>query len=115
VNCGHNAPILLRANGAVERLEATATVLGLFEQWDCTVAEVQLAPGDVLVIYTDGISEAAEGDDAEEFGEERLIASVRAHQADSSAETLDALVAEVQLFSRGEQADDMTLIVARCR
>jgi sigma-B regulation protein RsbU (phosphoserine phosphatase) len=115
VNCGHNAPILLRANGAVERLEATATVLGLFEDWSCKVAELQLAPGDVLVIYTDGISEAAEGDDAEEFGEERLIASVRAHQAQSSAETLDALVAEVQLFSRGEQADDMTLIVARCR
>jgi serine phosphatase RsbU (regulator of sigma subunit) len=115
VNCGHNTPILLRANGTVERLEATATVLGLFEQWDCTVAEVRLAPGDTLVIYTDGISEAAEGDDAEEFGEERLIASVRAQQAQSSAETLDALVAEVQLFSHGWQADDMTLIVARCR
>ena len=52
VNCGHNPPILLRSDGAVERLEATATVLGLFEEWDCTVEEKQLAPGDVLVIYT---------------------------------------------------------------
>ena len=115
VNCGHNAPILLRANGAVEQLGATATVLGLFEDWNCTVAEVQMASGDVLVIYTDGISEASEGEDAEEFGEERLIAGMRAHQKQSSAEMLDAIVAEVQEFSRGWQADDMTLIVARCR
>jgi sigma-B regulation protein RsbU (phosphoserine phosphatase) len=115
VNCGHNAPILLRANGAVEQLGATATVLGLFEDWNCTVAEVQMASGDVLVIYTDGISEAAEGDDAEEFGEERLIAGMRAHQKQSAAEMLDAIVAEVQEFSRGWQADDMTLIVARCK
>jgi sigma-B regulation protein RsbU (phosphoserine phosphatase) len=115
VNCGHNPPILLRANGVVERLEATATVLGLFEEWTCTVADLQLASGDVLVIYTDGISEAAEGDDAEEFGEERLLASIRAHREQSSAEMLDAIVAEVQLFSQGWQADDMTLIVARCR
>ena len=58
-----------------------------------------MASGDVLVIYTDGISEAAEGDDAEEFGEERLIAGMRAHQKQSSAEMLDAIVAEVQEFS----------------
>lgn len=114
VNCGHNAPLLLRAGGTVERLEATATVLGLFEQWDCTVAERQLAPGDLLVIYTDGISEAAEGEDAEEFGEERLIANVRAQQSHPAAPMLDAIVAEVQDFSKGYQADDMTLIVARC-
>ncbi len=113
VNCGHNPPILLRSSGEVERLEATATVLGLFEEWDCTVAERKLEAGDVLVIYTDGISEAAEGDDAEEFGEDRLIASVRVHQPQASAEMLDAIVAEVQGFSKGWQADDMTLIVAR--
>ena len=115
VNCGHNAPMLLRTDGSVERLEATATVLGLFEEWSCTVAEVQLAPGDTLVIYTDGISEAAEGDDAEEFGEDRLLANIRAHRQQSSADMLDAIVSEVQLFSQGWQADDMTLIVARCR
>ncbi len=114
VNCGHNPPVLLRANGEVESLEATATVLGLFEQWDCTVAERQLAPGDVLVIYTDGISEAAEGDDAEEFGEERLVAGTRAQQNQPAGPMLDAIVAEVQAFSKGYQADDMTMIVAKC-
>src|SRR6185503_826282 len=113
-NCGHNPPILVRPSGEVVRLEATATVLGLFEDWDCTVAELQIAPGDVLIIYTDGISEASEGEEAEEYGEERLVASVRAHQIGGSTQMLDAIVEQVQAFSKGYQADDMTLIVARC-
>ncbi|MFZ0792291.1 MAG: SpoIIE family protein phosphatase, partial [Candidatus Korobacteraceae bacterium] len=57
VNCGHNPPLLLRKNGDVEWLQASATVLGLFEEWDCSVVEQQLETGDVLVIYTDGVSE----------------------------------------------------------
>jgi len=115
VNCGHNPPILLRSNGCVERLEATATVLGLFEEWDCSVSEKQMSPGDVLVIYTDGISEAAAGEEEEEFGDDRLIASMKTHQGKPAGNILDEIVAEVQRFSRGEQADDMTLIVSRCR
>jgi sigma-B regulation protein RsbU (phosphoserine phosphatase) len=115
VNCGHNAPILLRANGDVERLEATATVLGLFEAWDCQVEERQLAAGDLLVIYTDGVSEAAPGEDAEEFGDDRLIANLKVHQGKPAGTILDEVIAEVQRFSQGEQADDMTLIVSRCR
>jgi serine phosphatase RsbU (regulator of sigma subunit) len=114
VNCGHNPPVLLRADGCVERLDATATVLGLFQEWDCTVAERQLAAGDVLLIYTDGVSEAAPGDDAEEFGEERIIANLRSHRCQSVKDMLDGIVAEAQRFSQGEQADDMTLIVAQC-
>ena len=117
VNCGHNPPMLLRANGDIERLGATATVLGLFEEWDCEVVDCQLAPGDVLVIYTDGVSEAGESDDgdSEEFGEERLIAAIRKYQPQSAGEILDDILSEVQQFSHGEQADDMTLIVARCQ
>jgi len=115
VNCGHNPPLLLRGNGDVERLEATATVLGLFEDWSCTVADRQLETGDVLVIYTDGISEAAAGEEAEEFGDKRLIAAVKAHPAKPADEMLEAIIAEVQGFGQGNQADDMTLIVARCR
>jgi phosphoserine phosphatase RsbU/P len=115
VNCGHNPPVLLRANGAIERLEATATVLGLFEQWDCVVASRQLVPGDVLLIYTDGISEAAPGEDADEYGDERLIAKLQTLKGKCASEILDGIIAEVQRFSRGEQADDMTLIVTRCR
>ncbi len=115
VNCGHNPPMLLRATGVIERLEATATVLGLFEQWDCSVDERQLVPGDVLLIYTDGISEAAPGQDAEEFGDDRLITSLQALHGKGACGILDGIIAEVQRFSQSEQADDMTLIVARCR
>ncbi len=115
VNCGHNPPLLLRADGRVEWLGATATVLGLFDEWDCTVAERQLAAGDVLVIYTDGISEAAPSEESEEFGEERLTSNVKANRLKPADEVLEAIITEVQAFSQGEQADDMTLIVVRCR
>jgi len=113
VNCGHNPPILVRASGDIERLTATATVLGLFEEWDCTVAECELASGDVLVIYTDGISEAGPTEE-EEFGEEHLILTTRKHQQQSASEILDNILSEVQQFSRSKQADDMTLIIASC-
>jgi sigma-B regulation protein RsbU (phosphoserine phosphatase) len=115
VNCGHNPPVLLRSDGKVERLDATATVLGLFEQWDCCVAERQLAAGDALLVYTDGISEAAPGEEAEEFGEDRLIALMKAASSKPADMMLDGIIAEVQEYSQGEQADDMTLIVAKCR
>jgi phosphoserine phosphatase RsbU/P len=113
VNCGHNPPILLRTTGEIERLCATATVLGLFENWDCAVAARTLQEDDVLVMYTDGISEASPDED-HEFGEARLIEVIRAHRQQSSSDVLQAIVAEVQNFSQGVQADDMTLITARC-
>ena len=69
--------------------------------------------GDVLVMYTDGISEAGLNEE-EEFGEERLIATTRKHQQQSAGEILANILSEVQQVSRGEQADDMTLIVASC-
>ena len=67
VNCGHNPPFWIRADGRVQRLAATATVIGLFERWDCAVASIDLAPADLLAIFSDGVSEAERGD--EEFGE----------------------------------------------
>jgi serine phosphatase RsbU (regulator of sigma subunit) len=114
VNCGHNPPFLARADGRVERLTATATVLGLFEEWDCSVAELELAAGDVLVIYTDGVSEASPNEE-DEFGEERLIEAARSHRNCSADGILEAILSQVQEFSQGELADDMTLIVARGR
>jgi len=113
VNCGHNPAILIRANGDTQRMAATATVLGLFEEWDCAVEECYLASGDVLVIYSDGISEAGASEE-EEFGEDRLIETIRKHQMQSAGEILDSLLSEVQRISQGRQADDMTVIVATC-
>src|ERR1019366_1479407 len=105
---------LARADDSVERLAAPATLLGLFEEGDCSVAELEMAAGDVLVIYTDGISEASPNEE-DEFGEERLIEAARNVRERSADEVLEAIISEVQDFSQGEQADDMTLIVARGR
>jgi sigma-B regulation protein RsbU (phosphoserine phosphatase) len=113
-NCGHNPPLLLRANGEIERLEATATVLGLFSKWNCEVKKASLGPGDVLVIYTDGITEAP-NQDGEEFGESRLLEIVHAHKKVEVREMLSAILAEVQQFSGASQADDLTLVIARAQ
>lgn len=75
-NCGHNPPLLLRRGGAEERLDATATVLGMFRDWECSVAETQLEAGDVLCVYTDGITEAT-SQNGEQFGESRLVETLR--------------------------------------
>jgi phosphoserine phosphatase RsbU/P len=63
--------VLPRADGGVGRLKATATVIGLFEKWECSAAEIELAPGDLPAIFSDGVSEAMRGE--EEYGEERLL------------------------------------------
>jgi sigma-B regulation protein RsbU (phosphoserine phosphatase) len=114
VNCGHLPPLLLRADGRLERLTATNTVVGLFEKWECAVAEVQLAPGDTLVLYTDGVTEA-ESPEGQEFGESRLAETLRAHRHLPVDSLLETIVAAAQKFGGGEQADDITIVVARCR
>jgi phosphoserine phosphatase RsbU/P len=111
-NCGHNAPVLLRADGAIERLSATATVLGIFEEWQCSTQELSLHPGDLLVIYSDGVTEAMNGTD-EEFGEARFIASLREFRSFTLASLLTSLVSAVKAFSGDIQSDDLTLLVAR--
>jgi serine phosphatase RsbU (regulator of sigma subunit) len=115
-NCGHNPPFLVRSNGAVERLAATATVLGLFEQWESSVCEVEIASGDVLVIYTDGITEA-NNSRGEEFGESRLLQTIRDHLAVPVPLILDSILTATLEFSGGEggMRDDLTLVVARGR
>jgi serine phosphatase RsbU (regulator of sigma subunit) len=110
-NCGHNPPLLLRAGGEVERLAATATVLGMFEDWDCSVAEVRLHPKDILAIYTDGVTEAASASQ-EEFGEDRLLAVLGKNNGYSASRLLESILRSVHEFSPGEQGDDLTMIVA---
>jgi len=114
VNCGHLPALLLRAGGDIERLEATCTVLGLFDKWDCDVEERQLEPGDTLVIYTDGVTESFH-EHEEQFGEERLIAALQRNKECGSRELIAAVIREVQAFSPNEQQDDITLIAAKCR
>jgi serine phosphatase RsbU (regulator of sigma subunit) len=113
VNCGHLPPLLLRADGRLERLPATVTVLGLFEKWECAVSEVQLAAGDTLVLYTDGVTEA-ENAEEQQFGESRLVETMLAQRHLPVRSLLETIVANVKKFSTGEQSDDITLVVARC-
>ena len=115
-NCGHNPPLLVHPNGTTERLTATATVLGLFEEWESSLGDVQIASGDVLVIYTDGVTEA-DNADGEEFGESRLLEIVCRHLTVPVPLILDAILRGALEFSGGEgkMRDDLTLVVARGR
>jgi serine phosphatase RsbU (regulator of sigma subunit) len=113
-NCGHLSALLLRADGVLERLESTCTVLGLFSDWTCTIAECGLFGGDVLVLYTDGVTESFNGK-GEEFGEERLIEVLHRRRETPPQTLVDAIVDEVRRFSPHEQHDDVTLIVAKGR
>jgi hypothetical protein len=112
VNCGHNPPLLLREGPSVEKLEATATVLGLFPDWVCSVVEVQLEPGDVLAIYSDGITEAT-NEHEEEFGEARLLEILRSSRHLEASDIVRNAERVVKQFSPGEQADDLTLLVTK--
>jgi len=113
-NCGHLPAFLLRRNGALERLDSTCPVLGLFQAWDCLIDERLLCPGDTLALYTDGVTEAF-NDAGEEFGDQRLIASLRRHRDQSAQAMVASIVDEVRQFGADEQYDDITLIVAKCR
>ena len=111
-NCGHLAALVLRADGRVEQLCPTCTVVGMFEDWQCALAENQLNAGDILAIYTDGVTESFNAED-EEFGEERLIDALRRNCRLGAQELAGAIVGEVARFSGREQYDDITLIIAK--
>ena len=113
-NCGHLCGLLVRKDNEIERLDSTSTVLGLFEEWDCSISERSLFAGDTLALYTDGITEAF-NDSEEEYGEHRLIEALRRNRELSSQDLLGSVVDDVRQFSPHEQHDDITLIVAKCR
>jgi len=113
-NCGHNAALVFRADGTLDRLASTSTVIGLFPKWDCSTERVTLGCEDVLVIYTDGVTESL-NHSFEEFGEDRLIETVGRHRALAPELLMARIVEEVRAFSPHEQHDDITLIVAKRR
>jgi serine phosphatase RsbU (regulator of sigma subunit)/predicted enzyme related to lactoylglutathione lyase len=111
-NCGHVAGLILRVDGSVEELNPNATVLGLFEEWECALSSSELNPGDLLALCTDGVTECSD-ERGEEFGQERLLASLRKHGSLPASEIGAAVIQDVLAFSGGRQFDDLTLIVAR--
>jgi sigma-B regulation protein RsbU (phosphoserine phosphatase) len=115
VNAGHNAPMLLHQGngGKVTRLEPGGTVIGLIEDAQYQQGSVSISPGDLLVAFTDGISEAMNLGD-EEWGEDRLLDSIRGCQAKTAQGLLEHVFAGATQFAgTAPQHDDMTLVVLR--
>lgn len=112
VNCGHPPALILRRDDSIDRLDPTATVLGIFKKWDCELGEQTIHPGDTLVLYTDGITESFNAS-RDEYGEARLIESLLRHRTQPSQSLLQNIVADVRQFSPHEQHDDITLIIAK--
>jgi sigma-B regulation protein RsbU (phosphoserine phosphatase) len=112
-NSGHNPPILLRVDGSVKKLECGGPLLSVFENMPYDAGKVTLAPGDVLVLYTDGVVEIA-GSDGEEFGLERLTTAVR-HSRDLPAEAVmhEIIQATSEFSDSASYGDDFTLVIIR--
>ena len=113
VNAGHNAPFVVRSDGSHERLREGGTVLGVFATRNYEMGSAQLSPGDRVILFTDGVTEAC-NPAGEEFGEARLLRLLQ-EQRSLSADGLQAkILAAVAEFSGGRWQDDATLVVLVC-
>jgi phosphoserine phosphatase RsbU/P len=113
VNAGQNPPLIRRADGRFERLPGTGIALGLFDHSEYTAAETHLAPGDVLVLYSDGITEA-EDPSEEPFEESRLQGVIERHAAQPAAGIAAAVLAAVEDHAkRSRFGDDLTILVLK--
>jgi len=112
-NAGHNAPVLVRAGGAVERLTTGGTVVGAFNFVEFEEDRTTLSEGDLLVTYSDGITEAR-NHAGEEFGEQRLVEFVVARRNDTVNNIRQAIFDEVDRWSgAAEREDDQTLVILK--
>jgi phosphoserine phosphatase RsbU/P len=114
-NAGHNVPLVLRRDGAIEQLENTWCIIaGVDAGATYTEQRVQLHTGDRLLLYTDGVTEAA-GKDDEMFGEKRLNDFLRSSTSSVSNTLLTELIATVATFSGPKQTDDITTLLLEYR
>ena len=109
-NAGHSEPILVRAGGETERLDCGGAVLGVFPDWNYTQARVQLAAGDRLVLYTDGITEA-ENRAGEQFGDRRLLELVACSRHLDAELLRGRITSAVADFAGRRLRDDATVVV----
>jgi len=111
-NAGHNPPLLVGPRG-VRRLERGGLILGAFPHAAFEEETVQLDPGDALVVFSDGVTEAL-NTEGTEFGDDRLQSCVETHRQLTSAALLDCVLRTVREFSVGAaQSDDLTALVLR--
>ena len=114
VNAGHVPPAVLRRDGAVDWLETGGAPLGIFPDWLYHEGVVHLHPGDLMLAYTDGVTEA-ENPSGEMWGFDGLLRAASADRARSAEEMVHAVFAALDDFTRGEQADDATVLVLASR
>jgi sigma-B regulation protein RsbU (phosphoserine phosphatase) len=108
-NAGHFPPILMHRDGHVERLTTTGLVLGVSSDWSYATRDVELPPGARLVCFTDGLTEAL-SPDGDEFGDQRLVDTVRAHRTRSADDLIRIVMDAVTQWTGGAFQDDATLI-----
>jgi serine phosphatase RsbU (regulator of sigma subunit) len=113
-NAGHNPPMLIRANGSIERLEEGGIVLGIFGAASYLQKTTPFDPGDILILYSDGVVEACPADADEEFGEERLVRIVGENLALPLPRLIGSVMEALKTWSGdGSYADDVTIMLAR--
>jgi sigma-B regulation protein RsbU (phosphoserine phosphatase) len=114
VNCGHNPPLVARkGDDAIEPLSRTGMVLGLDRGFQYEQRTINLNSGDLMVMYTDGVTEAF-SEEGKEFGDERLRALIDLHRNDSAAEVMQALQNALEVHvGEGVRSDDITVVIAR--
>ena len=113
INAGHNNPILRRTSGQIERLDVGGLPFGILPEATYDAATVTLAPGDWLVVFTDGLVEAVNARD-EEYGEARLLTAIDAGKCFSPSDLLKRLMSELDLFvGTTPQHDDVTCMLLK--
>jgi phosphoserine phosphatase RsbU/P len=112
VNAGHNPPVVIRRDSSVIRLESGGPPVGMFANWAYEEGVVQLNPGDLVLAYTDGVTEAVDPA-GEEWGVEGLLAAVSEYHAQNADEMVEGIFRSMDKFSLGRQTDDATVIVLR--
>jgi sigma-B regulation protein RsbU (phosphoserine phosphatase) len=113
VNAGHNPPIVLDVEGGLQRLESTGFCLGMFPEVIYGAGRVSLGPGDLLCLYTDGITEGRSAGN-EEYGEDRLQALLRENMGLAVSKIMEKIFAEVRCHTGcAEPGDDMTLVLVK--
>lgn len=105
---GHPLPLVIRPDGSVDDVECSGPLLGVFDEVDHEICELELAPGEVLVVFTDGVTEARRGDEL--FGDDRLAALLRSMAGRSAGKVVDAIAQAVLGFQEGVARDDIAVL-----